>query len=56
MLLGGLFAVMCANVGSFIVSHQIFGDPFVIIFFAFLCGLILSGARTNDLLSDAKAK
>lgn len=51
IFLGGLFAVMCANAGSFIVSHQIFGDPFVIIFFAFICGLILSGVRTNEMIS-----
>jgi len=44
ILYAGLVAILCANGGSFVVSHQIFGDPFVILFFAFLCGLVLSGA------------
>ncbi len=42
---GGLFAVMCGNSVSFVVSGQIYGDPFIIIFVSFISGLILSGAR-----------
>jgi hypothetical protein len=41
----GLSGLFFANAGSFIVSHQIFGDPFINAFFAFLIGLIFSGAR-----------
>ena len=41
----GLIAMIFGNAGSFVVSHQIFGDPFVITFFAFTIGLVLSGAR-----------
>ncbi len=45
VLLGGLFAVMCGNSVAFVVSGQIYGDPFIIIFVSFISGLILSGAR-----------
>lgn len=45
ILRAGLIAMICGNAGSFVVSHQIFGDPFVITFFAFLLGLILSRAH-----------
>jgi hypothetical protein len=44
-LYAGLFAVFFANIGSFIVSHQILGDPFVVCFFALLIGFILSASR-----------
>jgi len=45
VFLGGLFAVICGNSVSFVVSGQIYGDPFIIIFVSFIAGLILSGAR-----------
>jgi len=44
-LYAGLFAVFLANIGSFTVSHQILGDPFVLCFFAILIGFILSASR-----------
>lgn len=43
---GGLFAVLCGNSFAFVVSGQIYGDPFIIIFISFISGLILSSART----------
>ena len=42
----GLFSMLVANLTSAIVSAQIFGDPFVAMFLAFLSGLLLSAART----------
>ncbi len=41
----GLFAFLIANVGSFLVSGQHFGDPFILCWFSFLIGLLLSVAR-----------
>ena len=46
-LMSGLAALFVANAGSFIVSHQIFGDPFVMTFFSFLTGLLLSAGRVK---------
>lgn len=46
-LMAGLAAVFFANTGSFIVSHQIFGDPFILTFFSFLTGLLLSAGRVE---------
>ncbi len=42
----GIFSILVANLTSAIVSAQIFGDPFVSLFLAFLVGLLLSAART----------
>jgi hypothetical protein len=42
---GGLFAVLCGNSVAFVVSGQIYGDPFIIIFISFISGVILSSAR-----------
>lgn len=42
----GLYSILIANMASAIVSGQIFGDPFVMLFLSFLVGLLLSGART----------
>ena len=44
-VIAGLAAAFLANAASFVVSHQIFGDPFVNVLFSFLAGVILSGAR-----------
>ena len=52
-LFAGLIAILFANMASFIVSHQIFGDPFVSVFLAFLAGTVLAGRR---LLAEATAQ
>ena len=44
-LFAGLVAVLFANMATFVVSHQVFGDPFVNVFLAFLIGVALSGRR-----------
>lgn len=46
-MMAGLTAIFFANIGSFIVSHQIFGDPFILTFFSFLTGLLLSAGRVD---------
>ena len=42
----GLFSILVANILSAVVSGQIFGDPFIILFLSILVGILLSGART----------
>jgi len=44
-LYAGLTGVFMANGATFIVSHQIFGDPYINSLFALLVGLLLSGAK-----------
>jgi len=44
----GVFAIFIANLASSVVSGQIYGDPFVILFLAFLAGSLLSGARMQE--------
>jgi hypothetical protein len=44
-LMSGLFGILVANASSFIVSHQIFGDPFILIFFSVMIGFLLSFGR-----------
>lgn len=39
----GILAIAIANAGSFVVSGQIFGDPFVGFFFSLLLGISLAG-------------
>jgi hypothetical protein len=41
----GLFSILMANMASAVVSSQIFGDPFILLFLVFLVGLLLSGSR-----------
>ena len=48
----GLSSFFFANAGSFIVSHQIFGDPYILTFFSILTGFILSAARTQQPTAD----
>ncbi|HKL22284.1 MAG TPA: hypothetical protein VJ904_10785, partial [Tichowtungia sp.] len=36
----GLFSILIANMASAVVSGQIFGDPFIILFLAFMVGLL----------------
>lgn len=52
-LSGGLFAVLVANLASAVVSAQVFGDPFIVLFLALLAGLLLSGANA---VSDGAAR
>lgn len=44
-LIAGLGSLFLANAASFVVSHQIFGDPFINCFFALIIGMALSGER-----------
>ncbi len=44
----GLFTMMLTNAGSFVVSGQIFGDPFISCFFAFMIGALLSAVRLDE--------
>ncbi|MFI5295181.1 MAG: O-antigen ligase family protein [Thermodesulfovibrionales bacterium] len=53
-LMAGLTGIFFANAGSFIVSHQIFGDPFILSFFSFLTGLLLSAGRSKENLDPSK--
>ncbi len=50
----GLFSILAANLTSAVVSAQIFGDPFVALFLAFLVGLLLSAARGSFAASPEK--
>lgn len=43
----GLFSLLGANAASAVVSAQIFGDLFIILFLVFLTGILLSGSRRN---------
>ena len=43
----GIFSILAANLTSAVVSAQIFGDPFVAMFLAFLSGLLLSAAHAS---------
>lgn len=45
VLRAGLIAFISANAVSFIVSHQIFGDPTIVCFFSILIGFVLSKAQ-----------
>jgi len=46
-LFAGLIAFFFANIASFIVSAQVFGDPFINCTFAMLSGLGMSRSRMN---------
>lgn len=47
-LFAGLSGFVLGNAGSFIVSHQIFGDPFINCFFSFMTGALLSMVRNKE--------
>jgi hypothetical protein len=47
LLSAGLLAILGANLATAVVSAQIYGDPFIVIFLGFLTGLALSGARAD---------
>jgi hypothetical protein len=44
-LYAGLLAMFVANLAASIVSGQIYGDPFVVLFLTFSLGMLLSGSR-----------
>lgn len=44
-LAAGLFSILAANLTSALVSAQIFGDPFVSLFLAFMAGLMFATVR-----------
>ena len=41
----GIFSILAANMASALVSAQIYGDPFIVLFLAFLAGLMLAAVR-----------
>ena len=45
LLFVGLLGIMAANAASFFVSHQAFGDPFLVTIAGLLLGLTLSAPR-----------
>ncbi len=47
-LFAGLFSLFVANLASSVVSAQIYGDPFVLLFLAFLMGTLLAGGRLGE--------
>jgi O-antigen ligase len=52
-IMAGLGGVLFANACSFVVSYQIFGDPFIIVFFSLLVGFLLSIGR-ETVMDDQK--
>jgi len=46
-LFAGIAAMVIANMGSFSVSHQIFVDGFILAFYSFLTGILLSIGRLD---------
>lgn len=46
-LWAGLFAMILANAGAFVVSGQIFGDPFITGLLAIFIGFVLAAARLD---------
>ena len=51
----GIFSLLAANLTSAVVSAQIFGDPFVSLFLAFLTGLLFSEARAASAEGEGAA-
>jgi len=47
-LYAGVFSVLIANMAAAVVSAQIFGDPFIMLFLALIMGLLLSGSRLQS--------
>lgn len=47
-LSAGTFSLLASNAASAVVSAQIFGDLFVILFLVFLMGMLLSGSRRSE--------
>ena len=44
----GLIALIASNTISFVVSHQVYGDPTIVCFFSLLIGFILSKTTVRD--------
>jgi hypothetical protein len=55
-LRAGLVALIAANAVSFVVSHQIFGDPLVICFISLIIGFILSKTPVRDVVRESIIK
>ena len=49
-LFAGLFSIFIANLATSVVSAQIYGDPFVVLFLTFLMGALLAGGRMGKML------
>jgi hypothetical protein len=45
LIYAGVLALLGANAASAVVSAQVFGDLFIVLFLAFLVGALLSGSR-----------
>lgn len=45
LLFVGLLGILIANLASFVVSHQAFGDPFIVVLSGLLLGVALSAPR-----------
>ena len=48
VLRAGLISLIAANSVSFVVSHQIYGDPTIVCFFSVLIGFVLSKTRFSE--------
>jgi len=44
----GLAGFLAANAASFLISHQVYGDPLVLILTAFVLGVVLSSSRWSQ--------
>ena len=54
----GLLGVLGANAASFVISHQVFGDPFIVTMTGFFIGLALSAPRwlgSTNPITNAKS-
>jgi hypothetical protein len=54
VICAGLSGLFMANAGSFVISHQVFGDPFVMCLFTFLVGMLLSMIRVPPVRADCR--
>jgi hypothetical protein len=52
----GLAAFLVANAASFLISHQVYGDPLVLILTAFVLGVVLSSARWSRAVAPVAAR
>lgn len=53
-LTAGFCALAIANAASFVISHQVFGDPFIGCWFSILTGIALSASRIGFAPSQPK--
>ncbi len=47
LLVTGLYGVCAANLASFVMSHQVFGDPFISTMLGVVIGTLIFGAREH---------